>query len=429
MRGILIIGFNKSPGAYIDNQYPEDITEKMNVNTADLMNVYALHRMRQMQPNYITLKIKNVPIVSFYSGFSFKHYVGKPDFAITIILSPEDNPNEDYEGMLRRIAFELLPRRDSLEFDDMLFEYFEDLKEKNLEPYFEEYKEGEGSSIATISDESFSEEDEVKKLAKEGLKVDELSFDKQFEQMEKWELKGELEELKKQLTEKNGKIRELSQAINEKLGVANVANKAEVLRVREELSEKNNKLDEWGAKLADLSEKNYILMETVRKLTEMSTMQTEEMEVYGQQVISLEKKLGEKEKLIEEISNNFLEVKSELDRIKSSAVGTSRPESSGLESSGLEVSSSQEVKTVSFSVTKPSEDDSTESFLDAKTRYVETITQLKTKVKKKDRERRELDSTIGILKKEIINLKKDNKIFRRESEHYKEIVKEHDLLD
>ncbi len=411
MKGILIIGFNKSPGAYIDHQYPEEITEKLNITTADLMNVYALHRMRQMQPNYITIKIKNIPIVSFYSGFSFKHYVGKPDFAITIILSPNDNPNEDYEGYLRRVAFELLPKRESMEFEDMLFDYFEDLKARNLEPYFEEYKEGEGSTIATIENGLAEEKDDVQKMAEENLKINDLSFDKQFELMAKEELKEEIEELKKQIQEKNEKIKEFSQKFTDKLQETSSTSQADILKLQEELAEKNQKIDEWSSKLADISEKNFILMETVKKLTEMSAQQTDDMEKQGQKIIDLEKTITEKDKLIEEISNNFLEAKGELDKIKTMPQNV-QPEPS-------------EVQTASSETEAPT----LESLdLDSKSRYVETIAKLKTELKTKEREKQELKTTIDMLKTEILTFKKDNKIFRREIDHYKEIIKEHDLL-
>jgi len=411
MKGILIIGFNKSPGAYIDHQYPEEITEKLNITTADLMNVYALHRMRQMQPNYITIKIKNIPIVSFYSGFSFKHYVGKPDFAITIILSPNDNPNEDYEGYLRRVAFELLPKRESMEFEDMLFDYFEDLKARNIEPYFEEYKEGEGSTIATIENGLAEEKDDVQKMAEENLKINDLSFDKQFELMAKEELKEEIEELKKQIQEKNEKIKEFSQKFTDKLQETSSTSQADILKLHEELAEKNQKIDEWSSKLADISEKNFILMETVKKLTEMSAQQTDDMEKQGQKIIDLEKTITEKDKLIEEISNNFLEAKGELDKIKTMPQNV-QPEPS-------------EVQTASSETEAPT----SESLdLDSKSRYVETIAKLKTELKTKEREKQELKTTIDMLKTEILTFKKDNKIFRREIDHYKEIIKEHDLL-
>ncbi len=47
LKGIMILGFNKSPGAYVDTQYPSEISERLNVKTSDLMNLYALHRMRE----------------------------------------------------------------------------------------------------------------------------------------------------------------------------------------------------------------------------------------------------------------------------------------------------------------------------------------------------------------------------------------------
>lgn len=385
----MILGFHKSPGAYIEKEHPEGVSEKLNVSTADLMNIYALHRMRRMEPNYLQIKIKNVNVASFYTGFSFKHYVGRPNYCITVFLSPDDNPSNDFEGMLRRIAFELLPRQEEFDFETDFVSYYEQLRIESIEPFWEEVLEGEGSKIATISADDIDEKMEREKApVKEEPQAQELSFDKQFEQFEKDELKEEVRDLQKMVNEKNEKIRELTRQITEKVGETS-DHSEEIQLLQGQLDEANKRLDEWSEKLADFNEKNAILMETVRKLTEMSNDQNEEMERQGSQIIDLKKKLGEKDELIQQLQNKFMNAKTE-------AAGQTH-----------------EV------VQKLTLENQT---------HLDTITELKLEIKKCKSQIEDEQNTHEELSEQIIDLKKDIKVLRRERDHYKDLVKEHDLL-
>jgi len=385
------MGFNKSPGAYVDVQLPEDIVDQLNVTTADMMNIYALHRMRNMEPNYIQMKIKGVSVASFYSGFSFKHYVGRPDYAITVFLSDNDVLPKDFEGMLRRFAHYILPKRGDLDFEIMFQEEYETLQEFELEPFWEEIMEGEGSKISTIQNDD--EEDE--EAAEKPPEMEDLNFDEQFDQFEKDELKEQIKELQDMVKGKQDQIRELTEKITQQ---ASSEHAGEVEVLKQQLDEQNQKLDDWSLKLADLAEKNAILMETVRKLTEMSMQQTEEMERQGRKLLDNKNILDEKDALIEE-----LKAKAEV------------------------ASEAEENSTKTEELTQKIEELEEEN----KT-HLETITELKLKIKElngKLSQSEEVESSsLKELEDQIIELKKDLKVIRRERDHYKNIVKENDLL-
>ncbi|TFF90749.1 MAG: hypothetical protein EU548_01430 [Promethearchaeota archaeon] len=384
------MGFHKSPGAYIETQYPTNISERMEVKTSDLMNIYALHRMRRMEPNYLQMKIKGVSVASFYTGFSFKHYVGKPNYCITVFLSDDDNPSNDFEGMLRRIAHELLPKKESLEFDDLLVDYYERLRVGSVDTYWEESIEGEGSKIATIhADEEEEEKEEEEEEPEPESHMEQLDFDEQFDKLEKEELKEEIKELKTVINEKNEKIRELTKQITEKVSEGSEYSE-EVQMLQGQLDEANKRLDDWSEKLADLNEKNAILMETVRKLTEMSTQQNEEMERQGSTIIELKKQLERKNSQIEDMSNKLV---------------TAKVESTGQKSELVE---------------KLEEENQI---------HLDTIAELKIEMKQLKDKVEEAEGVQEDLSEQIISLKKDIKVLRRERDHYKEIIKKHDLLE
>ncbi|MFX1259934.1 MAG: hypothetical protein ACFFAN_18955, partial [Promethearchaeota archaeon] len=244
MKGIMILGFNERFEAYIVAQYPSDVSKNLNIKASDLMNIYTLHKMKKSEPNFFQMEIKDFSVASFFTGSSFKHYVGTPDYAITVFLS-EDEINEDilpkdFEFLLRRIAYEILPKKNDVDdsvFFDLLKKNYLMLKNGELEPYWEESTEEEIEASTTqtnvievvnkqdinkdeISEKTdneteISEESESKLEAEVIVKSEEKKSDDYYDKLEKQVLEEEIEDLKILLNEKTEKIRELTKRITE----------------------------------------------------------------------------------------------------------------------------------------------------------------------------------------------------------------------
>ena len=91
LKGIIILGFSENSKAYIDTQFPSNICEFLKVTPQVLLNLTEEHMKRKMEPNFLNMIItEDVSVASFYTGFSFRHYVGKPDFSVTVFLSDDD---------------------------------------------------------------------------------------------------------------------------------------------------------------------------------------------------------------------------------------------------------------------------------------------------------------------------------------------------
>ena len=155
MKGIVILSFHKKPGAFVDREYPKGITKQLSFGDIEQNKVYSLHRMRNMRPNFLFLKEKNITLASFFSGFDSKHFIGRPNQCVTIFLDKE-NPTI-WEDILRRAAFDLLPELDKVRggdipekglssdkkyapFDTYLGEYFSMIEKGQIEPLLD----GEG---------------------------------------------------------------------------------------------------------------------------------------------------------------------------------------------------------------------------------------------------------------------------------------------
>ena len=76
LKGIMILRFNENFEAFIDAQYPSDLSESLKIRASDLMNIYTYHRMKKEEPNFFQMEIKDFNVASFFTGFSSKKFVG-----------------------------------------------------------------------------------------------------------------------------------------------------------------------------------------------------------------------------------------------------------------------------------------------------------------------------------------------------------------
>jgi hypothetical protein len=165
LKGIIILEFDENDNFSISTQFPINICEFLKVDSKNLKPLSEQHLAKKMEPNYLEMKLTDsITVSSFYTGFSFRHYVGKPNYAIIVFLSEDDFLIDDFEGMMRRIAVELLPKKDALNFDDIFGRYYDMLKNGELTPYWEETIEGE--IIKVVREEVEKENEKVTEYKK-----------------------------------------------------------------------------------------------------------------------------------------------------------------------------------------------------------------------------------------------------------------------
>ncbi|MHA2127817.1 MAG: hypothetical protein ACW99E_21150, partial [Promethearchaeota archaeon] len=142
MRGIVILNLSKDSEPTIDIQFPGNICDELQISTSGLLSLFEQHKTVKTGPNYLEMQIKrNVSVASFFTGHSNRSFLGKPDHSITIFLSDDDTLPKTFEGQVRRIAFELLPKRQDPDFYDLFVQSFELLKRGELDPYYQQMLE------------------------------------------------------------------------------------------------------------------------------------------------------------------------------------------------------------------------------------------------------------------------------------------------
>ena len=401
MKGIIIISFNEDSKAYIDKQFPSNVAEFLNISPQILRELSDHHLKKKMEPNYLEVMLEgDINVASFYSGFSFRHYVGTPNFAVVVFLSEDDFLSIDFEGMMRRISHELLPKREALNFDDILGKYYMMLKSEELTPYWEEIIEGETSLI----EREIKNHKDVLDTKLDDVQIEPSLKDKIESDKVKPDLASKNSELEDLLTEKKGKIRELTIRYTD-LASENTLKEEEIDTLKNEISEQYIKLEKWSQQMAELNENNSNLLIEVNKLTE--------------KLNEKEKKLTENEAIVTQLNNEALEIKNieeeaekflqEIEDLKSINLGL-HSEIKSLEKQNANLKEE-------FQKSKNSSN-----------LHIDSITNLKLEIKNL----KEQIASIDLFKKEVngqtFDLKKEIKVLRRERDHYLQIVKDNNLI-
>lgn len=411
----MILRFNENFEAFIDAQYPNDISESLNIKASDLMNIYTLHRMKEEQPNFFQMQIKDFNVASFFTGFSFKKYVGYPNHAISVILSDEDLKNEElaknFEGMVRRVAFELLNKKSEPNFIKMLKKFYIILGNGDLEPYWEESNEEEFNKVDIIPTEDKRDVPKQMELSQNLISEDtkpelkskhesiikrsqpDEELKKRFDKLEKEVLEQEIKNFKMLLKEKSDKIKEITKQLTNQ---------------QSEIS----KIEEWKQKYEKFKKENEILTTNANNLTELSNQQKEKIDSQSEKLNQIMEDLNDK-------NIQIVNFKSELEKSKDQ-IGESKKIKKEAEDLKNQIDI---IKNENENLKKGIEKLAKDNDL-----HIDNITNLKLKLKEF---KSKLTSEVSVqdnLAEAIIDLKKDIKVLRRERDHLRNIVKENNLL-
>lgn len=348
----MILNLNESSEPNIDVQYPENICDDLAISTSGLLSLFEQHKAVKTGPNYLEMQIKrNVSVASFFTGYSNRSFLGKPDHAITIFLSDGDTLPRNFEGQVRRIAFELLPKREEENFYEQFVKYFELLKNEELDPYYQQ-----------------------------------------------------MLELEQDLSSKKKRIDDLAQKVS-----TLVSDKSEHLQnvqaLKDETDGLYSKMDNWSSQMAELNEYNVTLTVKIRDFTKLTTKQKEELEQKEEQILKLRKIIRDRDEIeegAEKLIDKIKQIKLENDRLNQ------------------QVGELNDInKKLKFQELKSKRE--AESGLSS----VET---LNLEIKKLENKLLGSTNQKGNLSRELVEIKKEIKVLRRDRDQYLKIVKEHDLV-
>jgi len=262
----VILSLDKKSELSLNAEHPQNVCEELGVTDSMLSTVFEEHKKVRSGPNYLEMQIKrDLSVASFFTGHSSKHYIGKGDYVITVFLSDDDILPKNFEGQVRRIAFELLPKGKEKEYKKLLAQYYDLLEKGELDVHWQERQE--------------------------------------FEQ---------------DLSEKKGKIDDLAQKVS-----MLVSDRSEHLRnvdaLKHEVAELYSKLENWGNQMAELNEYNANLTAKNRELNRLINVQKLALDQKDERINNLKAKLGdtnEIEKGAEKLLGEIQKIKRENEELK-----------------------------------------------------------------------------------------------------------------
>jgi chromosome segregation ATPase len=266
LKGIVILNLDKKSEFSIDIEYPQNISDELGVTESMLATVFDEHTRVMNRPNYLEMQIKrDLSVASFFTGHSTKYFIGKGDHVITVFLSDEDTLPKNFEGQVRRIAFELLPKRKEKKFKELFIKSYELLEKGELDAYWQER-----------------------------------------------------EEYQEEIGEKKEKIDDLAQKVS-----LLVSDRSEHLRnveaLKHEVTELYSKLENWSVQMAELNEYNATLTAKNRELTRLTNVQKLALDQKDERINNLKAKLGdtvEIEKGAEKILTEIQKIRKENEALE-----------------------------------------------------------------------------------------------------------------
>ncbi len=91
-KGLALFGWTNKEGFFLIDCVPNDIRRLLDDET--VMRIGSLHRLRKLDPNFLTLNLPNFKIASFFSGMKTARFIITPNFTLTLILDLEENPHK-----------------------------------------------------------------------------------------------------------------------------------------------------------------------------------------------------------------------------------------------------------------------------------------------------------------------------------------------
>ncbi|UCC20579.1 MAG: hypothetical protein JSV62_04640 [Promethearchaeota archaeon] len=256
MKGIVILNLDKKSELSKDIEYPENLCEDLGVSNSMLATVFEEHKRVRSGPNYLEMQIKrDLSVASFFTGHTSRHFIGKGDHVITVFLSEDDILPRNFEGQVRRIAFDLLPKRKEKKFKDLFTKSYNLLEKGELDAYWQERQE--------------------------------------FEH---------------EIGEKKEKIDDLAQKVS-----LLVSDRSEHLRnveaLKNEVTGLYSKLENWSMQMAELNEYNATLTSKNRELNRLINVQKLALDQKDERINNLKAKLGDTEEIEKGAEKLLAEIK------------------------------------------------------------------------------------------------------------------------
>ena len=120
-KGIALIDWTNKMGFFTLFQYPQTL-----ITEEEVMRIGSIHRMRYLEPGFITLNLKNFKVASFYSGMKTSRWVVEPNYVISLLLDLSENA-ESYSEILPVACLKILESIKTEQYKNVIPAVFENI--------------------------------------------------------------------------------------------------------------------------------------------------------------------------------------------------------------------------------------------------------------------------------------------------------------
>lgn len=120
-KGIIIIKWDNELGAVLVAKYPKNL----NITTKLLTNIYASHRINNLEPNFATITLTDSKVISFFSGFG-ENIIVQPNYIIALILRRDEKPII-FKDILKKGAAQILSNLDEKKYEKIFPTLFKEM--------------------------------------------------------------------------------------------------------------------------------------------------------------------------------------------------------------------------------------------------------------------------------------------------------------
>jgi len=432
LKGILVLKYHDETGSEILAQYPPNCLDELRIPERRISTLFEQTASKKAPPQFTQINInKDIDILELYTGYSEISYIGLPDHGIVVLISASTTISGEFEGMVRRIAHDLLPRLNETSFQHILKDYFELLENEELNPYrqgdsLQPVQQEENASEEPAQDSIKGELMETKGFLQEG-QVDKMDQEKKVdlianpippeptdEEQETWwkhvenqEIKANIEQLLEKISEQGEKIKDLSKYIIQvRTEKTNLEDKISLLEKKIDLQ--RGTIQELTEEKTQVARENEKLKDTISNLTRKIEELSKEINNKEKEIIKLNADLKEKDQMKEKFA--------EIEVLNSENETLKQKINELIEE---KVNLNGQISNLTHALETLKEENNLH--LDALASLKIEIKALRDKISEKEKERDGREE-------QLIELKKEIKVLRRERDHYKDIIKKNKLL-
>lgn len=120
-KGLIIIQWDDEVGTKLLAKYPQNLK----IPSKTLLNIYTNHRLNNTKPNFASLSLRDMKVLSFFSGMG-KEFIIASNFVIAFLFSRNET-SMAFKELLKKSSAEILDHLADKQYEKQLPKIFKEM--------------------------------------------------------------------------------------------------------------------------------------------------------------------------------------------------------------------------------------------------------------------------------------------------------------